>query len=417
MLGLFLEDTLPATAPPPLRFYVSDSSQGGIQTTFRTLRPSIGQVFFIGDGLTGSGIGNIQVFGVPPTATHLYLGYADSCSPTGYTTPGCYGDNGGSLTAIFHIEDHGLNWVSPSQSQAPSPRCCMGMAYDYATGSTVLFGGLDNTALGDTWILQREWSQLSPSTSPSVRAGPGMVWDGAAGNVVLFGGTDSTGRVLNDTWTWDGTTWTQQFPPVSPPGRQLGPEGMAYDAVNRTVVFFGGFDSNLNALGDTWTWDGKAKTWTQQFPATSPTPRRTPIAYDEAARTVVLFGGDNQNAGLQFNDTWTWDGKTWTQHFPATAPSARSGAGMAYDAALGAVALFGGFAGSWPNTLDDTWTWNGITWTKMNPATVPPDRYWAGMTYDPDVHGVVMFGGYSSTIVRSDTWGFVPVLVNGANER
>jgi hypothetical protein len=41
-----------------------------------------------------------------------------------------------------------------------------------------------------------------------------MAWDGAAGNVVLFGGIGD-GAFFKDTWTWDGTSWTQQFPPVS----------------------------------------------------------------------------------------------------------------------------------------------------------------------------------------------------------
>ena len=60
----------------------------------------IGQLFFIGDSLTGTGAGNIQAFEVPPTATHLYLGYVDSCTLTN-GTPGCYSDNGGTLVATF----------------------------------------------------------------------------------------------------------------------------------------------------------------------------------------------------------------------------------------------------------------------------------------------------------------------------
>jgi hypothetical protein len=99
-VGMFLEDTLPASAPPTLRFYVGNSSFGGVQTNFATLGPQIGQVFFIGDGKTGTGTGAIQAFSVPPTATHLYLGYADSCD---YATPGCYSDNEGSMTAAFAI--------------------------------------------------------------------------------------------------------------------------------------------------------------------------------------------------------------------------------------------------------------------------------------------------------------------------
>jgi len=67
----------------------------------------------------------------------------------------------------------------------------------------------------------------------------------------------NTGTCFNDTWIWDGTTWTQQFPPVSPPGRTS--YAMVYDAATKTVVLFGGTNS-AGALGGTWTWDGVAKT-------------------------------------------------------------------------------------------------------------------------------------------------------------
>ena len=100
LVGMFLEDTLPTSAPPTLRFYWSDNSQGGIRINFTTLSPQIGQVFFIGDGNNGTGTGAIQAFSVPPTATHLYLGYPDQCNNE---KPGCYGDNSGSMTATFAI--------------------------------------------------------------------------------------------------------------------------------------------------------------------------------------------------------------------------------------------------------------------------------------------------------------------------
>jgi len=100
LVGMFLEDTLPTSVPPTYRFYSSDSSQGGIRTAFSALSPQVGQVFFIGDGLTGTGAGAIQVYYVPPTATHLYLGYVDSC---GNGAPGCYNDNSGTITATFSI--------------------------------------------------------------------------------------------------------------------------------------------------------------------------------------------------------------------------------------------------------------------------------------------------------------------------
>jgi hypothetical protein len=400
MVGMFLEDALPPSAPPPLTFYVNDSSQGGIQTDFRTLSPKVGQVFFIGDGLTGTGIGSIQVFQVPATATHLYLGYIDACN--GGPVPSCYSDNAGSLIAVFRIEDHALDWVEPALSQAPPGRCCAGMAYDYANHAMVLFGGFTNPAtLGDTWALQTEWSQLSPAASPSARQGQGMAWDGAAGNIVLFGGMDSNGTYLNDTWTWDGTTWTQQFPPVSPPGRRFDNPSMAYDKVTRTVLIFGGVGSS-GGLGDTWTWNGQTKSWTQQFPVASPSARRAPLAYDDITRTVVLFGGDN--GGPAFTDTWTWDGRNWTQQFPETFPSQRSTPEMAYDAELGVVVLFGGYGGPGDN-LNDTWMWDGTNWTETQPVSVPPGRWEAGMAYDPLYKSLVLFSGFG-THTLDDTWLF-----------
>ena len=69
--------------------------------------------------------------------------------------------------------------------------------------------------------------------------------------VVLFGGSlahiGKSGATNSDeTWTWDGVTWTQQFPPVSPPGRGWNaPNGMVFDSQIRKVVLFGGYTISL----------------------------------------------------------------------------------------------------------------------------------------------------------------------------
>jgi len=60
-----------------------------------------------------------------------------------------------------------------------------------------------------------------------------------------------------------------------------------------------------------------------------------------AMGNVVLFGDDNINSN-PLNNTWTWNGTTWTQLFPAASPPARSDASMVYDPAEGNVVLFGG---------------------------------------------------------------------------
>src|SRR5262249_39942824 len=62
---------------------------------------ALNQTFFIGDGLTGTGSGSVQVFHVPDGATRLYLGFADAFFFQG--DPGYYDDNTGSLTATFMV--------------------------------------------------------------------------------------------------------------------------------------------------------------------------------------------------------------------------------------------------------------------------------------------------------------------------
>jgi hypothetical protein len=103
LVGVFLENSLPTSAPSALRFSVNNSSLGGIQTDFKVLAPLIGQVFFVGDGRTGAETGAFQAFVVPPTATKLYLGYVDSCYASGTSGPGCYNDNAGAVTAVFRL--------------------------------------------------------------------------------------------------------------------------------------------------------------------------------------------------------------------------------------------------------------------------------------------------------------------------
>jgi hypothetical protein len=186
------------------------------------------------------------------------------------------------------------------------------MAFDVAQRSQLLFDGADGSGnpLGDTWQLRKsQWIQLFPagSVSPPPRQGPGMVYDGATNTVVLFGGTGTGPTDFNDTWIWDGTTatWTELFPPNSPPGRRFDTQGMAFDVEQGKVVLFGGYVAGTGeVLNDTWTWDGKERLWTQQFPKVFPSARRAPIAYDRATEQIVLFGGDDGSAN-QYNDTWT----------------------------------------------------------------------------------------------------------------
>jgi hypothetical protein len=303
-----------------------------------------------------------------------------------------------------------VSWVNPRGSVFPAARCCAAIAYDESTHSALLFGGFtQRMCFRDTWVWRNGWRQVSPATAPSARSGPAMAYDAAAKNVVLFGGIDSAGKSLNDTWTWDGKTWTQQFPPVSPTARRFDGHGMAYYAPARKVLIFGGIDGG-HVFGDTWTWDGIAKTWTEQMPLASPSTRRTMIAYDEAGRVIVLFGGDSGGPFTRdtvYGDTWIWDGVTWSRRFPAAAPSARGEAALAFDPDLGGIVLFGG-RGSKGEQYNDTWLWNASGWTLLQPAVLPAARCAAAIDYDPIAGELLLFGGFG-TKTHSDTWVLIRI--------
>ena len=198
----------------------------------------------------------------------------------------------------------GSAWTKQAPTSSPPARVFAAMAYDAATGTVVLFGGHGiNGQFDDTWTWNGStWAQQHPATHPAPRFGGTMAYDAAPRTIVLFGGANRHGD-FGDTWTWDGFTWTQQAPAASPPARYG--QTLAYDASTGTVVLFGGLGSAgvTRPLGDTWTWGGS--TWTQQAPASHPTGRYdAESAYDPATGNVVLFGGLGNKGVL--GDTWIW---------------------------------------------------------------------------------------------------------------
>jgi hypothetical protein len=278
------------------------------------------------------------------------------------------------------------------------------MAYDAAHGQTVLFGGYyEHIPYGDTWTWDgTDWTRRTPVHAPSPRWEMGMAYDAAHDEVVLFGGTPDNydGEYFGDTWTWDGTDWTQRTPAHAPSPRYN--FAMASDGTHGQVLLFGGVDGSFR--NDTWAWNGTD--WTEQTPEHAPSPREVMgMAEDDAAGQVVFFGGlDGYDADK--NDTWTWDGTDWTQHAPVHAPSPRWDLGMAYDAAHGQVVLFGGVNYNGPQ--NETWTWDGADWTQQTPVRAPALRWDPAMAFDA-TQRIVMFGGGSDGLYRvgyADTWAW-----------
>ena len=311
------------------------------------------------------------------------------------------GESGGDMT----WEWDGTNWAMVAISGPfPPARDSPGMAYDSVRGRTVMFGG---AGLGDTWEWDGvTWTQVA-SDGPASRGFLAMAYDPIRQRSVMYGGCHgySPCEPFDDTWEWDGATWTQLATKGPQPHHldfSLGDNGrMAFDAVLGRVVFVGEDEA-------VWVWDGtKWERLTARPPKTA-----TVAAYDAArARTVIFVATDDIWSSETAGETWTWDGTAWTQ-VAVAGPSARTGHALAYDSDRQRVVLFGGTGGIeyWPGMgeLNDTWEWDGAAWTQKQ-ATGPSVRQVVAMAYDRDRHRVVLFGGFSERCQEpgfDDTWEY-----------
>jgi hypothetical protein len=225
-----------------------------------------------------------------------------------------------------------------------------------------------------------------------------MAYDSVSQKVVLYGGFDGA-NYLGDTWLWDGRTsqWTQAAPAHQPPA-VTGP--MLFPDPNGRVDYFGGFDGQFYQL-TMWQWNGSD--WMQLFPTTVPFARSSAaVATNSVTGQVVMFGG---LADVNPINTWTYDGTTWTLQSPRSQLPWVYGAGAAYHPLLSSIVVFGG--GNGGVDQDSTWKWYGsiADWRQFFSAQRPPAREGHGMTYDPALHHVIVFGGQDDNgVPLNDTW-------------
>ena len=211
LTGVFLAGSLPAAAPARLNF-TNDS--------FTTLSPAIGQTFFIGDGLTGTGTGTQQQFLVPPEATRLFLGYADASFFRG--NPGSYFDNSGSLTATFNVSTGGACSYTLNAAGAQAPAAA-------ATGTVVV-----TTAAGCPWTAASNAGWITITSGAS----------GSGGGTVSYSVTANTGTAARTgTLTIAGQTFTVAQSAATPscsyaitPNSASAPAGLSSGTVSVTTT-------------------------------------------------------------------------------------------------------------------------------------------------------------------------------------
>lgn len=302
----------------------------------------------------------------------------------------------------------GASWHQLMTPQAPPGRYTHGLAYDTQRNVSVLFGGhsSEEPRANDTWEFDgADWIEITPAQSPPGRANIDqvLVYDANREKTILFGGLGA-GGYLNDTWEYDGTTWSQIGPGLSPQSRDS--HAMVFDRHRGVTVLFGGYTSSGSLLGDTWEYDGA---WEQISPIQSPGERfHHAMAYDANRQVTVLFGGlDSGNNAL--GDTWEYDDTSWTEITPSQTPPARQNHSMAYDSERGVMVMFGGEDNN-GTLLNDTWEYDGTTWQQIADASVTITRKEMPLVYDEQENGVLFFGGGywdgGSLTVFAETWEY-----------
>jgi hypothetical protein len=328
-----------------------------------------------------------------------------------------YDASGVTFPALLDPAIESAFWEQEHPAVEPPARYQAAMAFDSTRAVSVLFGGTSPTDLGDTWEWNgTTWAQQCKAapcstTTPSARPGAAMSFDAVTGVSVLFGGGDS-GKEQNDTWSWNGTAWTPLCPtaPCMPPTART-QATMAFYGTTGVAVLFGGSVSSACGTtydGDTWTWNDTL--WQPASPTTSPPARAgAGMVYDTARDVALLFGGSGNFPDLNLGDTWAWNGTktTWSPlcaQAPCAGPPARNDLGMAFDAVPGNTVMFGGNTGN--PQLDDTWQWNGTSWTQMGGPAGPGARDQVAMAYDAARARVVMFGGSAGGTALAETWEY-----------
>lgn len=311
-------------------------------------------------------------------------------------------------TAQTWIQLNPNPWANTTQARRSG-----GIAFSPVNGALVMYGGLRSSTtavLDDTWTFDGvTWTQLTPATTPPPRWGHRMVYDSRRAKLVTFGGrSPTTTATANDTWEFDGVNWQQVFPTTSPNARAF--YSMAYDSRRGVCVLYGTQSgSTVGTSGGNQTWEYDGTMWRQVVTAFVPPGLETPaMAYDAARGVTVMFGGYNgASPGTMYNSTWEYDGVNWVQRSPANSPTGRYRAGCDYDARRGRVVVYGGFGSG--TALQDTWEYDGNTWTQVGSAG-PTKSTEAFFAYSPALSSFVHFGGSGPGGTTNETW-----LYTGAN--
>ncbi|MEP7323248.1 MAG: hypothetical protein ABI761_15085 [Saprospiraceae bacterium] len=295
--------------------------------------------------------------GTPGLRAHHALVY-DENKKCIILTAGSTPLNGGSDYIVYDDvwSFKGKKWI-PNQNTGDK-RSSIRLAYDTKRKKIYSFGGYSpDSSFCDLRVLDNgQWNIIS--RLPPMRASEcGFVYDIKRDKLIVFGGSSTRGQVNKETWEWNGTIW-KKFNGDNPPGRQA--FAMVYDSKRNKTILYGGMGTSPDeTFEDTWEYNGSSWTLVNEK---GPGPLHgMGFTYDSKRGQFILFSGMSKSG--RNRSTWAFNGSVWNR-LSEQGPPARAMGYMAYDKKRDRVVMFGGRI-TWPNDVNDTWEWDGTSWTEI----------------------------------------------------
>jgi hypothetical protein len=164
---------------------------------------------------------------------------------------------------------------------------------------------------------------------------------------------------------------------------------MAFDEQAGVAVLFGGIDTKLNSLGDTWLFDGTS--WQEVSGMNPPARRYAAMAYDPDLKGCVLHGGSEDEAGRRsFGDTWLFQDRTWKRLGKTFDTDPRDDHGFGYHRGAKRLVMLEGVAGARGILVRETTGWRAVEAHPLHPR-----HQCSPLAWDAELGGLLLHGGES----------------------
>ena len=164
-----------------------------------------------------------------------------------------------------------------------------------------------------TFALQ--WQTLTVTGQvPTNGLGHSAVFDSSSDEMIVYGGYDASQVPISEVWVLanvSGSAGPASWAKLALSGGPARSEHSAvYDAANKRMIVFGGFDETTARTNQVWVLsnaDGTAgtPTWTRvAIVGPEPPPRRNAYAnYGPISNRLIIFGGEDDSRS-KLNDVW-----------------------------------------------------------------------------------------------------------------